>query len=351
MTGDPVRRAIAVLCAAALTASLATVAIASEADAAKKKVKCDGKATTKVGTARADVIRGTAKRDIIAGLGGDDIILGLGGGDVICGGAGNDKLVGGAGHDKLLGQAGRDRLFGGGGVDRLFGGLHNDFLAGQAGPDVLGGGAGSDRLDGGIGVDLCSQGTGHGPMVRCELPKAPEVVPPAPAPDPDPGPTLHDLAGILAVAYSESGALDGWSTDDTLIAMLVDTNGDMLPSKGDTIVLRQYPLDPDATAFGKFRDTNHVVDTVSSKTTSVARVVDTDGADWRWVAASHGWEDWAGFTSGPTKWVYTTDLLGAGETDKVHAATGAPGDPDTFVAGAEGNGDGDDTFLEIELNY
>ena len=265
MTGRSIRRAMAVLAAAALTATLASTALAAEVDpSAKKKpvVKCAGKVATKVGTPKRDIIRGTVKRDIIAGLGGNDIILGRGGNDVICGGAGNDRIAGGAGHDKLLGQTGRDRLFGGTGVDRLFGGQQNDFLAGQAGPDLLFGGAGSDKLDGGVGVDTCYQGTGIGALIRCELPKAP-VVPV------DPGPTLHDLAGVLAIAYCDIDGLDGYSTGDKLIAKLVDTNGDGMPSgiadvgpstPADTIVMGRYPKDFGATTFGDWTVTSHQVE-------------------------------------------------------------------------------------------
>jgi Tol biopolymer transport system component len=90
--------------------------------------RCRGKAATKVGTARRDVIKGTGKRDVIAGLGGNDLIKGLGGNDLICGGKGKDRLLGGKGKDKLLGQAGRDTLIGGRGRDRLLGGPGKDRL-------------------------------------------------------------------------------------------------------------------------------------------------------------------------------------------------------------------------------
>ena len=65
---------------------------------------------TKVGTARADLLRGTAGKDVICGLGGNDKIWGLSGDDVLIGGAGNDTLVGGKGRDRLLGGAGKDRI-------------------------------------------------------------------------------------------------------------------------------------------------------------------------------------------------------------------------------------------------
>jgi Ca2+-binding RTX toxin-like protein len=88
--------------------------------------RCQGKAATKIGTPKRDVIKGTPKRDVIAGLGGNDLIRGLAGNDLICGGAGKDKLVGGKGKDRLLGQAGRDILIGGPGKDKLIGGPGKD---------------------------------------------------------------------------------------------------------------------------------------------------------------------------------------------------------------------------------
>jgi RTX calcium-binding nonapeptide repeat (4 copies) len=79
--------------------------------------RCAGKAATKTGTNRADVIVGTARRDVIAALGGNDVVRGLGGNDLLCGGGGKDKLLGGAGNDNLRGEAGRDLLNGGPGKD------------------------------------------------------------------------------------------------------------------------------------------------------------------------------------------------------------------------------------------
>ena len=79
--------------------------------------RCFGKKPTKVGNARANVLRGTPRADVIDGLGGDDTLIGLGGNDRLCGGAGKDKLRGGPGKDSLLGGAGKDVLAGGPGRD------------------------------------------------------------------------------------------------------------------------------------------------------------------------------------------------------------------------------------------
>ncbi len=356
---DSTRRTLAILASAALTASLATATLASDVDAAKRKpvVKCDGKVATKVGTKRPDVIRGTARKDVIAGLGGNDIILGRGGNDTICGGAGNDRLVGGPGHDKLLGQTGRDRLFGGSGVDKLFGGQQNDFLAGQDGPDVLGGGAGSDRLDGGIGVDLCSQGTGHGPMVRCELPRAVFAPPAPPAPT---GPTPEPKT--LAIAYSDLVRDHQYGIGDVMISQLLDTNGDGVPSTGDTIKMGAYPttFDPSPSDFAEWGVTSHLVDLVqqrpgwlqvesyefghhewrttadSDAETYVERRLESES----WIEDGHG-SEW------PTYDRVRLDIGTVGNPQD----PGSPSRPTSAHNELTWEGMGDDPFIDVELSY
>lgn len=68
-------------------------------------------AKTRVGTARADVLRGTNGADKLYGRGGADRLHGL---------RGNDRLFGGAGTDRLYAGAGRDRVVCGGGRDVAF---------------------------------------------------------------------------------------------------------------------------------------------------------------------------------------------------------------------------------------
>ncbi len=345
MTG---RRTLAILASSALTASLASVAMGSDAEAADKKprVKCDGKVATKVGTKRADVIRGTARRDVMAGLEGNDIIIGGGGGDIICGGAGNDRLVGQAGNDKLIGQGGRDRLFGGAGIDRLFGGLANDFLAGQAGPDVLGGGAGSDRLDGGIGVDLCSQGTGHGPMVRCELPKAVFAPPPA-------LPTLISLDGILAIAYSDIDGLDGYSTGDVLISQLVDSDGSGTVSVGDTITMGAYPttLAPTASDFAGWNDTAHTVASASPPQADHVSIITDSGDNLQWGRIGSTGVD-VYDEDGPGGESYFKDRTD-GTPDAIKTTTSSVSKPGTAIPQTEAAaaGSSDDDFIDVELAW
>jgi sugar lactone lactonase YvrE len=110
-----------------------------------RRVFCQGKRATIVGTARNDTLRGTAKADVIAALAGDDVVLARGGADLVCGGAGDDTLGGGGGPDRLFGQGGDDTVRGGGGPDLLFGGPGGDTLAGGPQTDVCDGGAAPDQ--------------------------------------------------------------------------------------------------------------------------------------------------------------------------------------------------------------
>ena len=352
MTGST-RRILAILVSAALTASLATIALASDVDPAAKarkpKVKCDGVVATKVGTPRRDVIRGTAGKDVIAGLGGHDVLIGRGGNDILCGGAGNDRLVGGPGHDKLLGGVGRDRLLGGVGVDKLFGGPHNDVLAGQAGPDVLGGGSGADRLDGGVGVDLCNQGTGQGPMVRCELPRA-LFAPPAPPAPPAPVPTPEPKT--LAIAYSDLNGVEGYQegAGDVLIAKLVDTSRDGTPSPGDTITMGMYPenADPSLAEFSEWEVKTHTVEFVWSQEGNSLEVEGKGGGHHQWTTTAH--------MNGE---VYREVRLGSQSSiqdppwdqDLVHLENRSPSRPAPSWHDDFSEHSGDSPLIDVELRY
>ena len=70
-----------------------------------------------------------------------------------------------------------------------------------------------------------------------------------------------ETPATLAVAYSNLDGIDGYDPNgtDILIAKLVDTNSDGEVSVDDTVTTNQYPLDLDATAFGAFQVTTHVV--------------------------------------------------------------------------------------------
>lgn len=236
MTSAAVRRAGAILVSALLLASLAAVTIAAPAAA---KPTCMGKPATIVGTSKGEVIRGTSGRDVIVALGGNDVVYGHGGYDLICGGPGHDRLVGGRGRDhlygntgkdRLLGGAGRDYLYGGPGRDTLNGGSATDYLRGGPDDDRLNGGQGHDHLEGNLGYDHCHPGPGAGPHYFCEdVPSLPRR--------------------NLAIAWSDLDGNHRYGPGDVLINRLFDTNGDGIPSPGDTIYTGRAPIDFAMTAF------------------------------------------------------------------------------------------------------
>jgi Ca2+-binding RTX toxin-like protein len=173
------------------------------------------------GTAGADTLRGSAAADFLFGSDGNDLLDGRGGADELYGAGGVDTLIGGGGADRLDGGlgtdtagyatapsavtvdlakgkasrgAGADILFslqnvigsrypdlligspsanvlrGGGGADTLTGAGGSDRLYGMVGSDALYGGSGNDLLSGSTGPrDRCSQGSGLGPRIGCEL--------------------------------------------------------------------------------------------------------------------------------------------------------------------------------------
>jgi Ca2+-binding RTX toxin-like protein len=173
------------------------------------------------GTAYADTLLGTAGGETLVGTGGNDLLDGRGGADDLDGGADADTLIGGGGADRLNGGlgsdtagyatapsavtvdlakgkaargAGADILFslervlgsgyadlllgspaanvlsGGFGADTLKGAGGSDRLYGMVGSDALYGGGGNDLLSGSTGPrDRCSQGSGVGPRIGCEL--------------------------------------------------------------------------------------------------------------------------------------------------------------------------------------
>jgi Ca2+-binding RTX toxin-like protein len=323
------RRTLTILVSAALTAGLLATAFAAPATAAKPK--CAGKVATIVGTAKGEVITGTNKADVIVARGGHDRIYGRGGNDTICGGGGHDKIVGARGNDLIFGGLGRDKLFGGSGRDRLLGGPAND------------------RLAGGPGNDACLQGAGAGLHLSCERP----APPPAPI-APPPGPTLIPLTGILAVAYSDIDDLDGYSTGDVLIAKLVDTNGDGVPSANvpaDTIVMGRYPtkLVPTASDFSDWIVKTHTVATVSAHANWMY-VNDTHDRGHYWYRTNAGYED-EYWETGPDGTSDFADRSASGADDLVWAEVGSPSAPGTAIPYTETAGSGDDKFIDVELNY
>ncbi len=349
MAGHPIRQAVAVLAAAALTATLVSSALAADPEVAagKPAAKCDGKVATKVGTPGNDTLVGTPKRDIIAGLGGNDVIYGLGGNDVLCGGSGHDRLFGGPGRDKLLGQTGRDRLRGGTARDRLFGGAHADRLFGQGGPDLLLGGPGNDRLVGGAGIDTCYQNSGQGPLLQCELPAAAPVVPApviVPAPPPEPP--------ALVVAYSDLNGNPGYQdgSADVMINKILDVDMDGKVSPNDTIIMGQYPtsVTPTAMDFASWGVERHTVASVTLRIMDGLVVTTTSGGELRWSYGSSIAEVYSEGEDPDSS--HLRDSILSSFTDDIRMAPSSPSKPDATPPSSASDDDNND-FLDLDFYY
>ena len=337
-----------ILVAASLVTALAVAASGGPATA-KAKPRCGGKVATIVGTDRGEVIRGTARGDVIVAGGGHDIIYGRGGHDIICGGAGNDKLYGQAGHDKLYGQlhndalvggTGNDALIGGGGSDRLVGGGGNDRLFGQAGSDTLRGQLGNDALIGGTGDDACYQGPGVGRSHSCERPIV-LVVPPEPAGKP------------LAIAYANLDGRPGPGEGDVLIAKLLDTDPDGVPSVGDAIVMGRYPttLNPGSADFAHWTVKLHTVTGVDQIYSDNVRVAVGDNHH-SWGASSRGqaYTEYVGEDpNGPAK-SFVADATTDGYANAIVIRVNSPSAP--AVGLVKANQDyGENHLIDVELYY
>jgi hypothetical protein len=299
------RRTIALLTSAVILASLTVAIVAAPASAGKPR--CGGKVATIVGTNKGEVIRGTRKNDVIVARGGHDRILGRGGRDIICGGPGNDTIAGHRGNDVIYGQAGRDRLFGGFGRDRLYGGPSND------------------TFDGGPAVDRCFQGSGSGTRVRCELPRI----------------------KLLAIAYSDLNGNHIYDAGDVMISQLLDTNGDGIPSAGDTVEMGRYPTSFEASAFADWGIRSHLVASVDvSEPDRIYTRDSTFGAHW-WTRRSAGYYD---------QYVEHYDSLGTVSTfvdrevgDDLSTWASSPSRAAGRLEIAT-VGTGDDRFIDVEIN-
>ncbi len=88
---------------------------------------------------------------------------------------------------------------------------------------------------------------------------------------------------VFARAWSNLDDVPGYQADgeDVLIAEVVDGNGSGTLDAGDTVTANMYPADLDASSFGQFGVTSHVV-------TSVARH-DPAFVDVLTVTGRHSW--------------------------------------------------------------
>lgn len=327
MVSALVRRPGAIVVSAMLLASLAIVTTSAPASA---KASCGGERATIVGTKRGEVIRGTPKRDVIVARGGHDIIFGRGGGDIICGNGGNDRIFGGPGNDQLYGQAGNDRLVGARGQDRVFGGT---------GSDRLFGGPANDLLNGGTSIDACHQQTGIGPYVFCERP---------PVPDPP---------KVLAIAYSDLDGNHTFSGGDVLISQVLDTTGDGIPSRGDTIEMGTYPVvfNPASSAdFHAWGISQHTVATAGWRGDRLWVGTEADNSH-GWFAVPGQYQSYEEHAPGHPVTGYASATIadvvdGTYTSDWMRIDAGSPSEPTLAVRSQEEPaGKGDDRFIDVEI--
>ena len=290
--------------AGVLLVSLTLVAVAATTSAAPPT--CRGEVATIVGTDAGEVIVGTDAADVIVSMGGDDTVRTLGGADIVCAGAGADRVHGGAGRDELEGGNADDTLQGGTGQDRLYGN------------------AGDDVLDGGLHYDACFQGSGTGKRVNCENLK------------------------VLALAFTDLDGDHAFGGNDVLIAKLVDTNDDKVPSSGDTITMGRYPtnLTPGPADFADWNVTSRVVADVSVATAE--RVALQSAAGWHnWVAKTTAeWYD----ESNDAADTDIQDGLVSSAGDVMYVELGSPSGPATAIKDADLTRPTDDAFIDVVID-
>ncbi len=152
---------------------------------------------------------------------------------------------------------------------------------------------------------------------------------------------------VLAVAYTNVDGIDGYDeTADVLIAQLIDTNTDDVPSAGDTVVTNRYPLDFAAATFGTFQVTTHTVASVSSNSSNYLNVLDAAGSQFIW--ASDPVEQYAeqvGFGFGTVN-VHDGPATYA---DLIWATLAAPSAPDTALLIETPDTTGDDPFVDVDI--
>lgn len=156
---------------------------------------------------------------------------------------------------------------------------------------------------------------------------------------------------ILAVAYTDTDD-DGGAYDpdvDVLIAKVVD-DGDGLPSTGDTIVMQQYPLDLDATAFGSFTTTTHT-GTLEFATAELLRYSGSGGT-FGFLVRDIG-EAYEETGESPTRTLIQDGLgiQGGPNVDILQVDSGSPSAPNTEVPETIASTTQDDLFIDVEFYF
>lgn len=172
--------------------------------------------------------------------------------------------------------------------------------------------------------------------------------------------TPPPTAATLAVAYSNLDGVQGYDSSgpDVLIARVIDSNGDGTVSAGDTMTTDQYPLNNQATAFGRFLARSHVVTGGALNAPGQVRVESgeyrfffTDSGHFSGSEAMESYSEFdAGANAGST--VLMQDIVPPGFGFDIVSVNvlAEPSQPDT-----EPTGDGppesfdDDVFLDVDI--
>lgn len=180
-------------------------------------------------------------------------------------------------------------------------------------------------------------------------------LPPSPSDPPVAVPPPGSSELVFAVAYSDVDPSDGGYNPglDVLIAKLIDgpdTAGDGVPGPGDLIITGQYPEDFDATGFGDFTVTEHVVTELRTPTSYHCWVESTVGS-FVWSSGDGDFDQYSEWTSGlPPTDLYDDRSPNTPAEDALSISSLSPSQP-TGDATAPSNPDPtDQAFVDVEAN-
>lgn len=162
---------------------------------------------------------------------------------------------------------------------------------------------------------------------------------------------------VLAIAYTDVDPNDGpgfKDGTDVLIAKLVDSNFDGGPSIGDEVITDSYPLDFDASAFGSFGVTHHVVSGVEYSGPTTAVEVDGNTALIGFVSQPGEYDSYVERPNSAGNSVLLTDAYYAPGVfeDELNVLAGeGPSQPAVSVDLPGRLHTQDDGFLDVDILY
>lgn len=158
---------------------------------------------------------------------------------------------------------------------------------------------------------------------------------------------------VVAIAYSNVDGIDGFSPSaDVLIAKLVDTSGDSVPSAGDTVITFKYPLAFGVAEFGSFRTTQHAVASVDFSSYRQIVVRDDESNQYYFNSGAFGptteetyrEQLWSGMG------VLIADYVVGPTPESLIVNSIAPSAPESSVDLSRSPGAGDDSFIDVDIH-